>query len=141
MKQILVPCIALILPTSSLSSLSSASNSSITSPGIMHLHPWEPVLFSASPLILCQHFSRNCKYFSVLPCHGMELYGLLRLNSCLDFILVLYLLRHEKQACFPQFCIVQPHQHSIFKLDQASFNIRSFVRLIFVHVIFPGVNV
>ena len=40
----------------------------------------------------------------------------LMIQHCLYFILVLYILRHEKQACFLQFLIIQPHNHSIFEL-------------------------
>ena len=37
----------------------------------------------------------------------------LMIQHCLYFILVLYILRHEKQACFLQFLIIQPHNHGI----------------------------
>ena len=135
-KQTLAPCNVLTSPTTS---LSSASDSSSTSP------PWELVLFSVSHLILCCPFFRNCRYSSAMRwsprvCIVGSQVDQLMVQYCLDLVFMLYLLRHKKQDCFPQFCIVQPQQQSIFKLDLASFSWSTclYPQSHFVRVIFPG---
>ena len=135
-KQTLAPCNVLTSPTTS---LSSASDSFSTSP------PWEHVLFSVSHLILCCPFFRNCRYSSAMRwsprvCIVGSQVDQMMVQYCLDLVFMLYLLRHKKQECFPQFCIVQPQQQSIFKLDLASFSwsICLYPQSHFVRVIFPG---